>query len=191
LENALKEKQEMMAVLGARILEESRKGIESAESQEVRRRSENSALSSIATAVSDGVGRALNLLLSWRGRKDPKVSVQVNTDFVDSKLAPQEITALMGLWQGSGISWDTLFWNLKRGEIIPEGISEQEEQVRIGNSTFTGALPGEAPPKKGVPPKEGEEEEGEPVPPTRKKKKVPAKKGDTKAKDVPDDEDLS
>jgi hypothetical protein len=71
--------------------------------------------------------------------EDENFSFTLNTDFSTTRLQPQELQSLMQLWQGGAISKQTLFYNLKQGEVIPnereyedeESLIEIEEPARI------------------------------------------------------------
>ena len=140
LENALKEKQEMMAVLGARMLENEKKSVESGNALATRYRGENNVLSNVSKVCTDAFGILFTWLMEWRG-VSAKVVYQLNSDFINDKLTAQDIKALMETWQAGAISWDTLFFNYKRGEIYPEDVDmdieqnnlEKEEQFDAGS----------------------------------------------------------
>ena len=132
LENALKEKQEMMAVLGARMLEVPKKSVESGLALSNRYRGENSILGSISNTVGKGLTYIVDRLLEWRGitiKND--FSIKLNSDFINDKLSASEIKDLMAAWQGGALSWETLFYNYKRGEVYPDSVDMDEEKDRI------------------------------------------------------------
>lgn len=133
LENALKEKQDMMAVLGARMLEDPKKAVEAADTLETRYRGENSVLSTVSNTVSMVLSKVFTQLLAWRGVKKDVVYT-LNKDFISSRLSFQEVQALMAAWQSGGMSWDVLFFNFQRGELYPEDMTKEEEANRIGTA---------------------------------------------------------
>ena len=132
LENALKEKQEMMAVLGARMLEDTKKVVESDKTLSTRYRGENNVLSSIAKTASGALSTLFTWLMEWRGIST-KITVQLNTDFINDRLSAKEVKELMESWQGGSFSWEVLFYNYKRGEVYPEDIDMEEEKNRMAN----------------------------------------------------------
>ena len=115
-----------MAVLGARLLEDQKKAVETADAIRLRHSGENSLLATIADTVSRGLTVALTWLAEWQSAAGD-VSVQLNKDFVDVAMTPQEITAMVAAWQSGGISRETLFYNLQRGEVIPAERTFEEE----------------------------------------------------------------
>ena len=70
---------------------------------------------------------------AWAGLKEVKIAL--NKDFLPSKMTPQEIQAITALWMSNGISSNTLFYNLQQGEIIPEGITFEDEQAQISEQS--------------------------------------------------------
>ncbi len=130
LENALSEKEQMMAIAGARLLE-SKKGVESAEVSRIRQNIETSVLSSIVVNLQNGVEKALKYMAEWEGMNPDDVRVELNMDFVDVRIPHQEIIALVQSYQMGGISMDTLLHNLKQGEVIPSNVSIDEEREKI------------------------------------------------------------
>jgi len=131
LENALHEKQEMMIVLGARLLEAPKKASESADNQASRKQGEASILANIADSVSDGMTRAVRFAADWAGEPPDEYGVEINRDFIT--LAPD--AALIREWisaiQSGLISYDTFFYNLKKAGLIPFGRDAQTEQDMI------------------------------------------------------------
>ena len=130
LENALSEKEQMMAIAGARLLE-SKKGVESAEVSRIRQNIETSILSSIVINLQNGIEKALKYMAEWEGLNPDDVNVELNMDFVDVRIPHQEIIGLVQSYQMGGISMDTLLHNLKQGEVIPSDVSIEEERDKI------------------------------------------------------------
>ena len=126
LEKALDRKQSLMAMLGARLLEESKKTAETAETVRLRGNGESSILVSIADTVSDGLQNAMRWLSEWEGTDPTMVTVELNKDFLDSRLEPQEITALVQAWQAGALGQQDLLFNLQRGEILRPDVSIEE-----------------------------------------------------------------
>jgi hypothetical protein len=117
IRQAMEDKRRDMAVLGARMLTEERRQVEAAETAQIHRSGENSVLSAIANAISEGMEWVLGWVGSWAGI-EVEISYRVNTDFVAVPMDAQRLTALMGAWQGGGITRADLFGALQRGEII-------------------------------------------------------------------------
>ena len=122
-----------MAILGARMLEVQKRGVETADTASIHRKGEESILSSIAQVISMGMTRALGWFSQWAGA-DANVQFEINRDFYPVEMTPQELTSLIAAWQTGGISKQVLFDNLKQGEIIASEVSFEEEEARITNS---------------------------------------------------------
>ena len=139
LENGSTEKKEMMAMLGARLLQSEKSGVEAAETAKIKKSSESGVLQTLASTVETGITRALWTLVWWvtAGDLDKKlVSIGFNNDFLDIRLTPQELKVLMEQVQGGIMSLETYFFNLKRGEMYPEHKTIEEEVFDIENGIF-------------------------------------------------------
>ncbi len=129
LETAMDQKRSMMASLGAQLLEGQKAGVEASETLRLRQNSEMSALMKAVKTVESGLNHAFEYMTEWEGGN--QISVSINTDFSDTKIDPQVMTALMQAWQSGAISHETFLWNLKRGEILPSGVEIEDERDRI------------------------------------------------------------
>jgi hypothetical protein len=135
--NALKEnigdKEQRMAVLGARMLEALKKGIESAQTASIHRVGEQSMLASTSTSISLGLTRALQWFSDWAGANGD-ASIDLNKDFFPAPMDAQTLSALVSAWQSGAISDQTLFDNLQQAEIQGANTTFEVEQARIANS---------------------------------------------------------
>lgn len=148
LENALKEKQGQMAVLGARLLETDKLAAEAADTHRIRRAGENNVVSSTADTVGEGLEVVLKWCAAWSGSADTDIEVELNKEYIDAEVTPEMMSALMAQVQAGLISWDTYFYNLKRGQIIPNDRDGEEEKSMIelgtpGGMGGLGPVPGE------------------------------------------------
>lgn len=144
LHTNLEDKKAQMAVLGARMLEVQRKGVESSETAAQHRKGEESQLAAMATTVGLGIARALRWLSDWAGATG-EVKFELCREFLPVSMDAQELTALVGAWQSGAISGETLFDNLKRGEVVESDLTYEEEQARIGDAGPRLASPAVAP----------------------------------------------
>jgi hypothetical protein len=125
LEGNLARKEQQMAILGARMLFNEKKGVEAAETASIHRASENSVLASISVSISEAIEKAMGFI------SQDEFSYQLNKDFLGKALSAQELTALVSAWQSGGISQETLFNNLKKGEIYQDSETFEDEQSKI------------------------------------------------------------
>ncbi len=142
LANAMEKDEERMAILGARIISQEKKGVESAETARIHRAGENSVIATFANECSKVITNVVRDMLEWTTGTEiaDDITVAINTDYDISTMSAQELTALVSLWQSGGISKKILFKNLKEGEIIPnevefddmeEEIEEEKEKQKI------------------------------------------------------------
>jgi hypothetical protein len=61
-----------------------------------------------------------------------QVLIELNTDFSMKGLSAQEITAIVAAWQAKAISRDTMTELFRKGEVLPEGRTREEEERLIG-----------------------------------------------------------
>lgn len=139
LREALRAKETMMAVLGARILAPEKRAAEAAQTASIHRSSENSVLASIAQSLSIGLTNVMILLRDWSGIAGD-VSVELNRDFIPNSMSAQDVDSLVKSWQSGAISHETLFENLVSGDIIAQDISFDDEMERIAAMPATGGL---------------------------------------------------
>lgn len=125
LVNSMNMKESQMAALGARMLAPEKTGVEAQGTLEIRSNGESSVLAMYAKLVSDGMEQVLRFMSAWQGIAG-EVEFQLSTDYLPRTMTPQELTALMSAWQGGGISKEDLFWNLKQGELIREGVKFED-----------------------------------------------------------------
>jgi hypothetical protein len=132
LREALRAKESMMAILGARILAPEKRAAEAAQTASIHRSSENSVLASIAQSISIGLTHVLELLRDWSGATG-EVSVELNRDFIPNSMSAQDVDSLVKSWQSGAISHQTLFSNLVSGDVIAQDVSFDDEMERIAN----------------------------------------------------------
>jgi hypothetical protein len=136
IENALEHKEKQMASMGARLLEEPRKAVESADSHKQRRSGEESITASIANGLSNGFTKILEWITEWN-LLTGEVSIIFNTKYVSDVMQPQMLTALMLARQQGEISRDTFLYNMQKSEILPDGRSVDDELDLIDTAPIT------------------------------------------------------
>jgi hypothetical protein len=148
-ERAMDRDERLMAVLGSRLLENQKRVGETAQAIELRQSGENSILSNIASSASESLTRVLRWVYWWHSTEelpdvisDNQALVRLNTDFSLKGLTSQELQAIVAAWQNGAISRDTMFELFRKGEILPDGRTNEEESSLLGNSL---AFPKERP----------------------------------------------
>lgn len=130
LEKNLDRIEAQMAAVGARMLAPEKTGVEAAQTLAIRSNGENSVLAGVANQVSRGITKMLEFMALWEGVSG-EISYQLNTDYMPIGMSAQDLAELVKAWQSSAISFDTLFDNLKRGEIISETRTIEDERDMI------------------------------------------------------------
>jgi hypothetical protein len=130
LREAMREKESMMATLGARMLAPESKGIESAQTASIHRAGENSVLASISQSISISLTNILEWLRDWSNITGD-VLVELNRDFVPPTMTAQDLTALVQSWQAGALSFDSLFAVLKQNDIIAADKTVDDEKELI------------------------------------------------------------
>jgi hypothetical protein len=143
-ERAMDRDERSMAVLGSRLLEDQKKVGETAQAIELRQGGEQSVLSSLATSVSESLTDVLCWVYWWNYTLDVpdavtsgEVLIQLNTDFSTKGTDSQELQAVVGAWQSGAISRDTMFELFRKGEILPDGRTNQDEAALIASAKAT------------------------------------------------------
>lgn len=120
-----------MAVLGARLLEQQRNGVETAETAQIRQSAETSTLAGIVLSVSSTIRKSLEMADKWMGGNGKDIEFELNNDFVDVTINPQLVSTLADMVSKEFISWDTFIYNLRNGELLPPGRTAEEERDLI------------------------------------------------------------
>ncbi len=128
-----------MALLGARMLERS--GGEDGGSGG----GQLCGLGSIVASLNESLSRVLQLAHWWRdaarSESEPyqvDVSFAMNTDLAARAMSGDEITAVVTAWRSGAISRETMLERLKRGEVLPDGRSVDQERALIHGKAGAG-----------------------------------------------------
>lgn len=176
-ERAMAAKEDRMASLGARMIHEGKNRNEAADTAKMRGKGEMSLLTNVVNMAEAGIERALRIAAEWTTGRPDDVEVKLNRDWVETKMDPQTLTAMVKAWQSGAMSHMTLYENLQSGEIAPVDRTYEEEkdlieeeggdlgmglmQDMVVQATQPPVKPGDkAPPKKKAPDDGGAEEAG-------------------------------
>ncbi len=128
--DALDGLEKRMAILGARMLADESKQVETLGATQIKRAGENSILASIVLEVSDALEWALGVFAEWVGTSG-EIAYQINRDYGTAGLSAQDLTALVGAVQAGKISDRELFDLLQRHDVIDGGKSFDEHQAEV------------------------------------------------------------
>jgi hypothetical protein len=156
-ENAQTRDERLMAVLGSRMLEDTKRVGETADAIELRQAGENSILMTLALSLSDSISQVLRWVYWWNSTEqypedvsEDIVLLNINTDFTAKGLSSMELTAIVSAWQAGAISQATMFDLFRKGEVLPTGRTDDEEQglvreglanIQIGRENSAGVFP--------------------------------------------------
>lgn len=135
------DKEGQMAALGARMLAPEKRAVEAAETASIHRAGESSVLAALASAVARSLEHALTWFAEW-AKAAGEIKVELNTDYFPTPMTAQDLAALVSAWQAGALSKETLFWNLKQGEIVQERTTFEDEEAAIAASP-PGPTPGQ------------------------------------------------
>ncbi len=131
LENALREKEAMMAVLGGRILEAQKQAVEATDTHKIKSSGEQSILSSIASTIDAGMTWICKVCADWRALNSDKLDIEINKDYTVITPDPPLVNILFSALQGGAISAETWWYNLKKYELTPPAIDFETEMELI------------------------------------------------------------
>lgn len=131
LVTAMETKKEEMASLGARMIHEGKNRNEASDTARMRGKSELALLTNVVNMVEAGLYRILRMAAEWVGASVDDVDVHLNRDWVETRMDPNELNALVKAWQSGAMSHQTLYENMQRGEIAPIDRSFEEEKDLI------------------------------------------------------------
>lgn len=128
---AIQDKGDDAVAAGARMFEAGGSSQESGEARKIRYAAQTATLTSIAQTSAQGLEAGLRNVATMMGLDPSKVTVTPDLSFLEGGLSAQEIDALVKTWQAGAISYGTLHENLRRGEIIGNEISADDELAAI------------------------------------------------------------
>jgi len=148
-ERAMDRDEQLMAVLGTRMLESRKRVGETAAAIELRQSGENSILNTVSLSVSASLTQVLRWVYWWNSTESipdaigpDLVLVTLNADFSITGMSALEITALVAAWQAGAISQATMLDLFRAGEVIAPGRTNDEEiQLLATESKVQGPKP--------------------------------------------------
>ncbi len=130
LDKSLTKKEQLMAVLGARLLEQQKQDAEAARTVALRHAGENSVLASIAESATAGLLKVLGWVANW-SNSSSGITLKLNTDFLISPIDASILTNLLSAVQAGNMSHEAFFYNLERAQLFPEGWTLEQEKAAI------------------------------------------------------------
>jgi hypothetical protein len=131
LEKALTEKQSQLASMSARLLDNSRRGSESPDTVRLRYASETASLTMIVRATESALNRIYKDIAMFEGLDPKAVVIELNKEFLDSRMSSTQVVDLVESFIEGGISEETLVYNLRRGDVLSIGRTDEDEIASI------------------------------------------------------------
>ena len=145
-ERALDRDEQLMAVLGTRMLESKKRVGETAAAIELRQSGENSILNTVSLSISSSLTQVLRWVYWWNSTEPfpddigpDLVLATLNNDFSITGMSALEITALVAAWQAGAISQATMLDLFRAGEVIAPGRTNDEEIRLLANQSKGGS----------------------------------------------------
>lgn len=120
---------EEMAFLGAAMLATDKMVNETATKATYRNASETASLAELVQDSSNTVAKVFTMYLQWAGARDNGFYFEFNNDFDIAKLSAQDILARVQSWQAGAFSKQSLYKQLKAGEVELEGDTFEDEEA--------------------------------------------------------------
>ena len=116
-DEAMQRKEQQAVMTGARLVM-PQSGVETAEAARIRNSADNSVLSIIVNNVEDGVKRALEFCVMFMGGNPDDVVYELNKQFYDHKMDPQELMAQIQLLDRRVIATQDVRSSIRRAGIV-------------------------------------------------------------------------
>ena len=129
---ALEDTEKRMAALGADMLKPRSSGAESAEAKSLDKVAQNSTTANVAITVSYAITKALNFASRVAGGAED-AEFMLNTDYNPTGMDANMLNALWATTLAGGMSYDTFYKNLQRGEIADADRTTEQEKALIAN----------------------------------------------------------
>lgn len=119
LEKALAEKQSQLASLSSRLIDNSTRGSEAAETVKLRYLSETASLRSTIRSVEAMLNGVYNTVGEMEGYGENSVNITLNKDFLDDRMSAPLLKAWVEAYLAGGVTKEMFINALKRGDALP------------------------------------------------------------------------
>jgi len=121
-----------MVAEGSSLLRESPKGVETAETASIHAMGDNSKLAEVSLCVERALNWSVNLLLEWAGVASTEpFKIELNRDMMPYPMTPAERDSIIRSYLTGGISEQTKFYLMAKGEQYPDGWTLDDEAGAI------------------------------------------------------------
>lgn len=133
LERAIAAKEQQMAALGAAILSAEAGRNETAEAARIRHSGETGLLMAAVSAVQASMQAALAFAAEWDGATGA-VAVELNDDFISSRLDPQTLLGLVQAYQAGALTLASLLQAMQDGDLLPQKTVVGDEVAQLNTA---------------------------------------------------------
>lgn len=146
LKDAMADKKEDMATLGARLLTAEKRAVEAAETAEIHRSGESSVLAKLAGSVSKSLTRVVRMMAAWAGYDAGQAGIELNRDFLPTHIDGPLLKELVALWQARGMAHSDLFRKMKDSDLYApdRDFDEMLEEIELETPGLTVSGDGDA-----------------------------------------------
>jgi hypothetical protein len=131
ISTALKELEQRMAILGARMIADETRQAETLGATQIKRAGENSILARIVIAASEAIEWALGVMAMWPGVSG-EIVYKINREFSPIGMASSDLIAYMSAVQQGLMSEAEFYTLLQRGDVIDGQKDFETHQEEIG-----------------------------------------------------------
>ena len=132
VEDALTKMENMLAALGARLVETQKKSfVETAEGVRTRESAAVAVLNSAITSVEASINKILKQIAIWENADPNEVAVTINRDLVKTPLDANMLIALVKSLNDGAISYETFFHNLQEAGMYSQETTPEDEKENI------------------------------------------------------------
>jgi hypothetical protein len=93
--------------------------------------------------VSESLSQVLRWAYWWNSTEETpddvsgeSIALELNTDFSNKGLTSQDLQAIVAAWQAGALSRETMLDIFRRGEVLPESRSTEEEAALVGEDRW-------------------------------------------------------
>lgn len=137
LERGLQDKEDKMAAIGSRILEEEKRGVESVHTARLRKSNEHGMLGNVAISTSAAFSKALSWWLDWRNPAYEKdINYDISTDYSELLVDADMLEIAMKAVIRGQLSEQSLFANFQKAGLIERSKTFEDEKDEIQKGTL-------------------------------------------------------
>jgi hypothetical protein len=122
---AMGESKSTMGVLGAHIITQEKRGVETAEAARIHRQGEHAVLATFANAISEQLSLAVCFMAKWQGI-ETEFTIALNTDYDFTKISEQFMSMILNGRNTGDLPRSAVFEAWKKQGVLPENMTVEE-----------------------------------------------------------------